>query len=498
MKIPFTAKRVLSLVAVMLATVLLFTGCGAKETASNSSDFSSEESQTQITASEEKQKAVDNSSESKKSDNSSKSKKNNTSKKQNTATKTGKTTFAADPYSEISSEVKSKGVHVLMWRDYLPQEKELISGFEKKTGMKIRTTVTTEQEYTTKLISLVSGGDSPDVVQMGSSAFPGMAIRAMQALDKETFRLDDSFWYKEYMDPFTINGNYYAVASNGSWNSEDTAYITYYMPKVLKNAGISEDPWELYKKGQWNWDKQKEIAQKVSKSGKGFIGCAFQTHDLVMYSAGADFVSYDGKQYKNELESVSGNSLLVKAWQYAATLMNDGLSGDWELNNFQQGKVGLFNTITYGMQKDAGFISGPKTSADVRVVPVAGPKGSTSYLPVRPKNWGVAKEAKKPEGAAFFLRYYLDPTNVNMKSSFCNEQFYEVFQTITSKNYNRKIMMATGIVDYVSSGTYYNFQISLARSTPEQITQTLTSNKGKVTTGMKKANKDLKKVKAAK
>lgn len=503
MKTQLTVKRVLSLVAVMLAAVMLFTGCGSKNTASNGSDFTSEEEQTQITSSEENQENVN--SEDKTGSNNSKSNKNNskanaTTGKNNsktTTTKTGKTTFNSDPYSDISSEVKSKSVHILMWRKYLDQEQQLIDGFEKKTGIKVRTTVTTETEYSTKLISMISGGDAPDVISLGTNVFPGLYLRSAQPLDKETFRLDDSFWYKDYMDPFKVNGNYYCVSSSGSWNSEDTAYVAYYMPKVLKTAGITEDPWELYKKGQWNWDKQKEMAKKIVNAGKGYVGVAYQTHDLPMYSAGADFVSYDGKQFKSELESISGNSLLVKSWQYAATLKSDGLSGNWEINLFQQNKVGFFNTLTYGMQKGGGYISGPSTSSDVRVVPVAGPKGSTTYLPSRPKTWGVAKEAKNVEGAAYFLRYFLDPTNIDMKSTFLNEQFYEVFQTITAKSFKRKIMRATGIVDYTNSGTYHSLQQTISSSTPEQIVQALNSNKSKIDTGIKKANKDLKKVKAS-
>ena len=493
MKEFFSFKRVTGVVALMLAVVMLFSGCGSKDTASNNSNLGSEDNQTQITSGEENQSTVDGSKDSATNNGSKSSNKNNSK-----TNSTKKTTFASDPYSEISSSVKSKGVHVLMWRKYTTLEQKLVDDFQKKTGIKVRTTQTTESEYSTKLISLVAGGDSPDVVSLGSTNFPGLATKSMQTLKADVYRLDDSCWYKDYMNAFKVNGKYFTVAMKGAWAAEDTNYVTYYMPKVLKAAGVSEDPWTLYKKGQWNWEKQREIAQKVSKKS-GYIGISFQSQDLMMYSAGVDFVSYNGNQFKNELGNASANSLLTKAWQQTAALQKDGISSGWALNNVQQGKVGLFTAIAYGMYNantDAWFTNTPHTSADIKAVPVAGPKGGTAYTPLRPKAWGTAKKAKNPEGAAFFLRYFLDTKNCDMAGSFYNEQFREVFNKITATGAKKIVMRGKGIVDYVSSGTYEGKVVNvLANTTSDQIASKLNSLKGQVTTGMNRANKELKKVK---
>lgn len=508
MKELFSFKRVTSLVALMLAVVMLFSGCGSKNTASNSSDLNSEGDQAQITASEDGQEGVEGGDNTeggsdKTTGNNSKTNKNNSkttgnNSKTTGANKTGKTTFASDPYSEITSDVKAKGIHILMWRDYTDYEKELISGFEKKTGMKVRTTVTTEAEYSTKLISLIAGKDSPDVACLASNTFPGVALKSLQPLDKETFRLDDDFWYKDYMDPLSANGNYYSVAGQGTWNSEDVGYCTYYNVKLLKQCGINEDPWELYKKGQWNWDKQTEMAKKVKAKSSNYIGLSQQDSSLFMYSAGQDFVTYDGKQYKSTLDSLSSSSMLVKAWQQQASLYKDGICVGWDLNNVQQGKVGFFTAILYGMQKYAGFFASiAHTEADIKAVPVASPKGSANYMPLCPKTWGVAKKAANPEGAAFFCRYWLDSKNGNIDATFCNNQMKEVFKTITARNFKKKVMMARGIVDYVSTGKYDGLESKLTNSTPEQIVTALNSQKSTINTGMNRANKDLAKVKKA-
>ena len=58
MKKMFSFKRGAGVTALMLAAVLMFSGCGAKNTASNGSDYGSEESQGQMISGEENQSQV--------------------------------------------------------------------------------------------------------------------------------------------------------------------------------------------------------------------------------------------------------------------------------------------------------------------------------------------------------------------------------------------------------------------------------------------------------
>lgn len=482
------SKHFVKLSALILSAIMLFSGCGSKNTASNGSDFVSDEVQDQLVSDEQEQSKVNGSG-------NTSSKQQDGTGTQSNAVASGKTTFEKDPYSDISASVKSKGIHLLLWRDYTKLEKEIVAGFEKKTGIKVRLTKTTEQEYSTKLLSLVAGNDAPDVVYLISDNFPGLAVKSMQTLDAKTFRLDDGCWYKDYMNYYKVNGKYFSVAMRGSWNVEDSNYVTYYMPKVLKAAGVSEDPYTLYKQGKWNWDKQKEIANKVALKG-GYTGLSMQTNELMMYSAGVDFVSYDGKQFKNIMDNAASKSMLTKAWQTVAEMTNSKALSGWNLKDVQQGKVGLFTSILYGMYKGAAFFNEvPHSSSDIKAVPVAGPKGGTAYTPVRPKTWGVAKKAKNPEGAAYFLRYFLDVNNCDMSSSFCNEQFREVYNKITSTNDKKAVMLAKGIVDYANKGTYATLCSKIANASSSAVSTELSKVKGQVTSGLNRANRDLQKVK---
>ncbi len=524
MKASTLAKRLISLVALLLAVMMMFTACGGgEETSSVASDVSEEQTSseedtdidaddvsseetgdTDTTSSEEDEDGDDETENtSSRNDTGKTSSGKSSSGKSSSRTSsgnggssaTGKNEFSDKYLNDLTDAVKAKEVHVLMWRKYTKTEQSLVDSYQKKTGVKVRTTVTTESNYSTKLVSLISGGDSPDVLCFSAGNFPGLVTKSMQSLNEKKFRLDDDCWNKNYMDYYKINGKYFGVAMPKTWSCEDCCYVTYYNPQVLKQCGVSTMPYDLYKQGKWNWAAQKQIAQQVYTRGGGtYVGLSMQTTDLYMLSVGADFASYDGTQFTNLLGSVSATSNLTKAWKEVAELNKSKLTSGWDLNSVQQGKVGLFTAIAYGLYNEGAWFDNVVGGyQSLQAVPVAG-YDSNSYTPVRPKVWGVAKKADNAEGAAFFLRYFLDVNNCNLSSTFYNSQFETVYNIITSTSAKKAVMVGFGVTDYVKASTYSSLCSKLASSDPANVTTVLNSNKGTVNTGIARANKDLKRI----
>ena len=487
MKAISIAKRFASVLALLLAIMMLFAACGPDETTSaDETSSAAEEVSSEETASDETQSA-----ESKTDD------KNTSKQNQQTNTSKPSTTGKQDAFNSaneanIYKNAPKGEVHVLMWRKFHKSEQLLVDQYQKLTGNKVKVTITTEADYPTKLVSMVSGGNSPDVICFSAGNFPGLVTKALQPLQNKYFQLDSDCWNKAYMDAYRINGVYFGVAQPQSWSCEDCTYVTYYSPQILKNCGITRTPYQLYKEGKWNWDKQKEIALAVKN--KGFVGLSVQSTDLFMLSAGVDFAKYDGSKYTNQLGSVKGADILTKAWQIAAELKaQDALAG-WDLNNVQQGKVGLFSAISYGLYNEGNWFQ-TSFAKNLEAVPLAGPSKATAYTPVRPKVWGVPKKAKNPEGAAYFLRYFLDTSAFNFKSTFHNKQFEEVYKIITSPNAKKAVMHGWGVADYVESGTYSQICNTLVATAAQNITSQLNAKKGSVNTGIARANKDLARIK---
>lgn len=492
------SKRWVSLLALMLSIVMLLTACGGSETPDASSDAAvSGEATGDGTGADAENDATTSDSTTETASNASKQQTGNKTDKPSskkptgTTTTSGKTVFDKNIYGNIPDSVVKKGIHLLMWRKLHGTELQAVEGFEKKTGMKVRVTVTTQADYQTKLVSLISGKDSPDVVVISPINFPAAITKSCIPLDPKVFRLDDDCWYKPYMDEYQINGKYYSVAMNKIWNCEDTNYVTYYLKSALKQANVTTTPYELYKQGKWDWAAQKQIAMKCKNAGIG--GMSFTYEDAMMYSAGSRFVKYNGKQFSSNMDDPT----LAKAWRELASLREDGaVNSAYDLTGFQQGKVGLFVGIAYNMWKESEAMTLCKGGAkNAEAVPVAGPTQSSAYVPVRTKTWGVAKGAKNPEGAAYFLRYFLDVNNINFDEDFLHDQFRTVFNIITDKKAKKASASDQGIVAYVDKKAYTSLTWKLGQSTSAQIQTNINSQKALVDNSIKQANKDLKRVK---
>ena len=403
-----------------------------------------------------------------------------------------------DEKSEESASLKSSDVpeentvRVLMWRDYTSSELQQIVNFQKKTGIRITTTFTTEKEYESKLISLISMGDSPDVVCLSTSNFPKRVINSLQPVNKKAFSLDDRIWQKEYMNNYRVGNKYFGVAIRGGWNCEDTNYVTYYSPSLLRSIGVTKTPYQLYKEGNWNFDTQYDIIQKATAVGK--FGISMQSKDVYALAAGADMVEYDPDKavFKSNLENLSESSALVTAWTkyQEMAVSNSKAATNWNLQGFIKGNGALFCGIAWGMYNQGEWFDA-LTANKLEAVPVAGPRGKTAYTPTNFKAWGTAKGAENPEGAAKFLRYFLDPSTVNMSSTFNNKQFEAVFNIISGKNVKKQAMFGTIVVSYQANNAYTSIINTLANSSPCTAKGILNQNKYVVNSAVTSLNKDI-------
>ena len=497
MKAFLVSKRLISVLALLLSVVMLFAACGPDEDVSDTSN--PDDAQT----SSLEDTADDNSSEVQddtQNDNNSTNSNQNTNQSQrpnggNTSgggSTGGNTGFDKADYYKSAPKGK---IHVLMWRNFDSYEKVLVNQYTKLTGVEVKTTLIAEKDYSNKLITMITGKNAPDVVCLQGNNFPNLIIKAMQPLDPKTFQLDSDCWAYNIMDAFKINGRYFSVAMPRSWSCEDLNYVTYYNPQLLKSIGVTTMPYDLYKQGKWNWETQAEIIRKGKAANK--VGLEVQSTDVYMHSAGQDFVSYNGKQYTNILRSGKYNPLLVQSWSELASFYADKSVGTWGITDTSTGKCALTTAIAYGLynaQGNGAWYTANQGSS-LRAVPVAGPKGGTAYTPLRPKTWGVPKSAKNPEGAAYFLRYFLDVKNFNFDGSFHNSNFKEVYNIITNPKAKKSIMYGWGVANYVDTSLYSNILSALSGAQSQNVTSVLDQVATALNTPIDKANKDLKKIK---
>jgi len=497
MKTSDLIKKIICLVALVLVMVMTLGACG--ESATSSVESTSSVNDASEAESTEQTTSIDDTANSSDAGNANTSKQSVTQQgSSNTPTtpQSGSTVWEKDYLSNIPASVKAKEIHILMWRNYDDAEQKLVDSFQKKTGIKIRTTVTPEAEYSTKLISLVSGGNSPDIAMVSTDTFPGIVTKACVPLDAKTYRLDDPAWYKPYMDCFKVNGKYFSVAMNKTPSCEDTNHMVYYLKSTLKACGVTTTPWQLYKQGKWNWDTQRDIIAKAS--AKKITGLSMHSYDTYMQSTGTGFVKYNGKEFINNMDDAN----ILKAWTEFASVVEDMSVTSWDYKNIAVGKVALFTSISYqGLRASKVFrdAKGNPTVQggieNIECVPIAGPTQSSAYVPVMAKSWANPKGSKNPEGAAYFLRYFLDVANTDYENLFHNNQIKEVYNVICDKNAKKNITYGKGIVDYVESGLYNRITGTLKSTTSANIKTKLDSYKKSINAPIKQANKALKRMK---
>lgn len=121
-----------------------------------------------------------------------------------------------------------------------------------------------EQRYTT-LSTLVASGNPPDIFPFQIENFPYSAYQNLfqcidGIIDTTTEEWADT---REAMDRFMWNNKNYCAITEVS-----TFSLLWYRRSVVEEAGL-DDPYELYKAGNWTWDTFLEMCDSFSSPDEG-------------------------------------------------------------------------------------------------------------------------------------------------------------------------------------------------------------------------------------
>lgn len=207
------------------------------------------------------------------------------------------------PQEEYFSKAKLKGttLTVVVGSDEdvnkYPQTKYAFDKLKNKWGINVKTVVYSNSQLPNMVATLVASGNPPDVAHAASTnlmryVYSNLAV----SIDKHIVK-EDPVW--ENGDAFTgcvFNGKTYAISWSGLI---DSTYFVWYNKTYLKEKGV-EDPYELYKAGQWTVEKFKSVAQACKT-----------------YAANGKDVAVNG----------------VGTWDYSVFLAMNGATGITETSN---------------------------------------------------------------------------------------------------------------------------------------------------------------------
>ncbi|SFI70847.1 multiple sugar transport system substrate-binding protein [Paenibacillus sp. UNC496MF] len=135
--------------------------------------------------------------------------------------------------------------------------------------------------YEEKIITQLQGGTAPDAFYAGDATV--VKLIANGSISELTSLIDSP--------SSPIKASDFADGLWGGAKRDDKIFgvtvdcnplVMYYNKKVLQDAGIADDPQQLYESGEWNWQKLTDLTSKLQAAGK--YGLVLEDWSAPIYS----------------------------------------------------------------------------------------------------------------------------------------------------------------------------------------------------------------------
>lgn len=258
-----------------------------------------------------------------------------------TTTTTAKTEWTGDNIEvtvadeAVDKELNTQG-KTLKWMGFYdlnptndsPERSAEVALFEDTYGAKIEYMPTTNATRFDELATAILGGNPPDIFIYEWRAFPYDILKGQYQPIDSVVDWDDPMWadVKEQADKFVWKGEHY-IAPLG-YAFDDTQILMYNKTMVEENG--FEDPYELYKKGEWNWNTFISMMNDFKGSDEERFGICGWWANAFVYTSGDTIVKYDGNKFINNMYSAN----IERAQQAIENIWKNQLvKGGWFQND---------------------------------------------------------------------------------------------------------------------------------------------------------------------
>lgn len=157
--------------------------------------------------------------------------------------------------SQKESSGSANELTVSTWNyETTPEFKALFDAFEKKTGIKVKAVDIASDDYDTKLTTMLSSGDTTDVLTMKNLlSYSNYALRDQLVDQTERLKELDTKPAAATYEMYKVDGKTYALPYRTDF------WVLYYNKKMFDEAGLPY-PENL------TWDEYEELAKKLSKN----------------------------------------------------------------------------------------------------------------------------------------------------------------------------------------------------------------------------------------
>ncbi len=334
------------------------------------------------------------------------------------ATTSAKTTASmnkddADKVAEIdigAEKLENPTVKFLSSWDLNPAEGQPISValemFQTQYGGRIEYVPVSWDERFSKLATLISADDSPDMFSAGDmDVFPKGVLNGMFEPMDAYVDFESELWapMKEVNDQFAFNGRHYVGAFE-----TDSQCVMFYNKHTIENNGLT-DPVELLDAGNWTWDTFWDMmVQFCDRDKEQFATDGWWFEGAFSQTCGHPYIGMEDGKIVHFLDDAA----IEKAQQFMLNMKNNDLpfpksEYNWQIipSNIAAGKTLFYPVGTYALYPYNNIIQslGDKME-DVMFVPMPKcPDADAYYLPAIVSGFSICKGAKNPMGVGAYL-----------------------------------------------------------------------------------------------
>ena len=312
-------------------------------------------------------------------------------------------TPAETPKDSSAAPAEKQKMTLMMYTNTAIQEtiEKLIVPFEEANNVDVEVVLVSLADYDTKLSTMISSGESPDVMLVAeyqnvqyteeNMLLPLNDIISGADYDYEDFAAGQrSHW--------TFDDKVYGIACSGA------PLVLFYNKDLYAKAGL-ETPSERYEKGTWTAEAMIEDAKTIANLGDDIYGIDFSragdwaNWDVVMTPV---LRMYGGDAWNDadRTEVLINSKKSIKGLETLNELMNTGVHPKAGTTiDFLAGQLGLYPELFGSIKKmvDLPF------EWDMVPMPVNADGGSTSWM--GSAAWGVLTASDTPDLAKSLVQF---------------------------------------------------------------------------------------------
>ena len=278
--------------------------------------------------------------------------------------------------------------------------------------------------YYEKLGSLIAADDSPDIVTKDAMLYPGnMSKNLFEPLD-DKIDYTSPLWadMADIIESYAYKGKHYYYPHRIT-----TSFALNYSKKTIEENNL-DDPYELYKAGEWTWDAWRKMMQEFCDKDEDNIGYYATDTILTSLIATTGTTLIDTQANGTILNNISDPNV-TKAMAFYESLYRDGVAYAKELGDWVPPQTFARNCdklLFLGMEPEWTYIAATEE--------LQNPKGVDSDIFGEVSEFAFVPFPRDPDADAYYQAYdtygFLVPKGAkNVKGAVDMINCFRVFDT---------------------------------------------------------------------